>query len=55
MSKKKGKDIRWALEVVRDELFGLGQLDHAYLVKVKAMSIIQPILESAADKEEIIR
>jgi len=37
-----------ALEIIRDELFGLGQMSHTYLERVDAMKIVQPILEAAA-------
>jgi hypothetical protein len=44
-----------ALEVVRDQMFGLGTRDHNFMTRVDAMKIIQPILEAAGavDKETV--
>ena len=45
--------ITEALEIVRDQMFGLGTLDHNFSSRVDAMKVIQPVLEAAGkvDKE----
>jgi len=45
--------IAEALEIVRDQMFGLGTRDHGFLTRVNAMRVIQPILEAAAKVDKV--